>query len=286
MLECTSLDDFKAQFVSLFHPKPFFPNVTLQPEPTFASTLSLLKSVLKTLPFPLIVYLEDVNNMLSFSNEKDGTIATFFTTINESGGMIVGNSSVVMAYARFQKLTHTGVRTRRYFFPAVQSNDPNLLAYASNGAHLWAKQPSPPTTPDVSTKIGVWGGNLKMLQKEATMGADGFRQQVQVNVSTSLTQLETIKKEHDILITSGCHKNEARVLDLRRELLSMLAKDGSVRVESLSEDMAKFRIAEQLSANDVTTFVRDIGSDGKGFDIVAPYYPCVITAFNEIKKTQ
>jgi hypothetical protein len=282
LLKCRSVVDFENQFVSVFHPKPFFPNLTLRPEPTFTSTLSLLESVLKTSPFPLIVYLEDINKMLSFSNEVDGTIATFFTSINENGGVVVGNSSVVLAYDRFQKLSHTGRRTRRYFFPAVPSSDPNLLAYAFNGAHLWAKQRSTPTTPDVSAKIGIWGGNLKMLQKEATMGADGFQQQVKVSVSTSLTQLETNKKEHEILINAGCREQKAHVLDLRRELLSKLAKDGSVRVKSLSDEMTIFRIAEQLCANDVTTFIREIGADGKGFDIVVPYYPCVITAFNEI----
>jgi hypothetical protein len=286
LLDCTSLDDFKAQFVSVFHPKPFFVNLTLRPEPTFASTLSLVKSVLETSPFPLIVYVEDINKMLSFCNEVDDTVATFFTSINENGGVVVGNSSVVMAYARFQKLSHTGLRTHRYFFPAVPSSDPNLLAYASNGAHLWAQQPSAPTTPDVSAKIDVWGGNLKMLQKEATGRADGFQQQVQANVSTSLTQLETIKREHEILITADCRKNEEHVLDLRHQLLSELAKHGFVRVKTLSKDMVKFRIAEQLSANDVTTFVREIGSGGKGFDIVVPYYPCVITAFNEMQKQQ
>ena len=290
MLDCTSLDDFKAQFVSVFHPKPFFPNLTLRPEPSFTSTLSLLESVLKISPFPLIVYLEDINTLLSFSNESDaiGTIKAFFTTINENGGVVVGNSSVVFAYDRFQHLSHTGVRTRRFFFPAVPSSDPNLLAYASNGAHLWEKQPSPSTTPDVSAKIDIWGGNLKMLQKEATMGAEGFQRQVERRVSTSLIQLNTILHQHDYLITSGCRKEEAHVLELRRELLSKLAKDGSVRIDLLSKPMVNFRIAEQLSANDVTTFVREIGSDGKAFDSVVPYCPYVITAFNDIdlQKTQ
>ncbi len=52
----------------------------------------------------------------------------------------------------------------------------------------------------------------------------------------------------------------------------------------LSKPMVEYQIAEQLCANDVTTFFREVGADGKGFEIVAPYYPCVITAFNEIPK--
>jgi hypothetical protein len=284
LLKCRSLVDFENQFVSVFHPKPWLPNLTLRPEPCFTSTLSLLESVLKTSPFPLIVYLEDINKMLSFSTDVDGSIATFFTTINENGGVVVGNSSVVMAYHHFQKLSHTGVRTHRYFFPAVPSSDPNLLAYASKGARLWANQASTPTRPDVSSKIGIWGGNLKMLQKEASERAAGFQQQVERRVSMSLTQLNTILKQHENLITDCCRKNEDYVLDLRRELLSKLAKDGSVRVDMLSKSMVKYQIAEQLCANDVTTFVREIGADGKCFEIVAPYYPCVITAFNEITK--
>jgi hypothetical protein len=184
----------------------------------------------------------------------------------------------------FQKLSHTGMRTRRYFFPAVPSSDPNLLAYASSGAHLWAKQPSIPTTPDVSTKIGIWGGNLKMLQKEASKGADGFQQQVQRRVAVSLTQLNTIQKQHENLVTEDCREQKNVVLDLRRQLLSKLAEDCSVRVDRLPKPMVNFQIAEQLCANDVTTFIREIGADGKGFDIVAPYFPCVISAFNEIPK--
>jgi hypothetical protein len=284
LLKCRNLADFEAQFVSVFNPKPWLPNLTLRPEPCFTSTLSLLESVLKTSTFPLIVYLEDINKMLSFSTDVDGSIATFFTTLNENGGVVVGNSSVVMAYIHFQRLSHTGVRTHRYFFPAVPSSDPNLLAYASNGARLWANQPSNPSRPDVSAKIGIWGGNLKMLQKEAFGRAGGFQQQVERRVSMSLTQLNTILKQHENLITDCCRKNEDYVLDLRRELLSKLAKDGSVRVDMLSKSMVKYQIAEQLCANDVTTFVREIGADGKGFEIVAPYYPCVITAFNEITK--
>ncbi len=123
-----------------------------------------------------------------------------------------------------------------------------------------------------------------MLQKEAFGRAGGFQQQVERRVSMSLTQLNTILKQHENLITDCCRKNEDYVLDLRRELLSKLAKDGSVRVDMLSKSMVKYQIAEQLCANDVTTFVREIGADGKGFEIVAPYYPCVITAFNEITK--
>ena len=123
-----------------------------------------------------------------------------------------------------------------------------------------------------------------MLQKEATGRAGEFQQQVERRVSMSLTQLNTIRKQHENLITENCRKNEDYVLDLRRQLLSKLAKDGSVRVDMLSKPMVEYQIAEQLCANDVTTFVREIGADGKGFEIVAPYYPCVITAFNEIPK--
>ena len=123
-----------------------------------------------------------------------------------------------------------------------------------------------------------------MLQKEATGRAGGFQQQVERRVSMSLTQLNTILKQHENLITDDCRKNGDYVLDLRRQLLSKLAKDGFVRVDMLSKPMVEYQIAEQLCANDVTTFVSEIGADGKGFEIVAPYYPCVITAFNEIPK--
>ena len=123
-----------------------------------------------------------------------------------------------------------------------------------------------------------------MLKKEATGRAGGFQQQVERRVSMSLNQLNTILKQHENLITDDCRKNGDYVLDLRRQLLSKLAKDGSVRVDMLPKLMVEFQIAEQLCANDVTTFVREIGADGKGFEIVVPYYPCVITAFNEIPK--
>ncbi len=123
-----------------------------------------------------------------------------------------------------------------------------------------------------------------MLQKEASERAAGFQQQVERRVSMSFSQFNTIRKQHENLITDDCREQKDLVLDLRRQLLSKLAKDGSVRVDMLPKLMVKYQIAEQLCANDVTTFVREIGADGKGFEIVVPYYPCVITAFNEIPK--
>ena len=123
-----------------------------------------------------------------------------------------------------------------------------------------------------------------MLSKEAAGRADGFEAEVEVQVSTSLTQLETIKKQHDNLITPKCHENKAFVLALRRQLLSQLAKYGSVRVDTLTQPMRDFKIAEQLCANDVTTFVREIGSDEQGFDVVVPYFPCVVSAFNKLQQ--
>jgi hypothetical protein len=71
-------------------------------------------------------------------------------------------------------------------------------------------------------------------------------------------------------------KQKALVLDLGRQFLSklvnlMMALCGSSLYDEMRVKL--FRIAEQLSANDATTFVRTISSNGKGFDIFDPYYP-------------
>jgi small-conductance mechanosensitive channel len=64
----------------------------------------------------------------------------------------------------------------------------------------------------------------------------------------SLIQLNTIRKQHENLITDDCREQKDVVLDLRRQLLSKLAKDGSVRVDMLSKLMVKFQKLRNSSA--------------------------------------
>ncbi len=49
----------------------------------------------------------------------------------------MGNSSAVLSYAKFQKYSHAGLRTKRYFFPTLAADDPQLVLFAESGGRLW-----------------------------------------------------------------------------------------------------------------------------------------------------
>jgi hypothetical protein len=136
----------------------------------------------------------------------------------------VGNSSVVLSYRNFEKYSHTGLRTQRYFFPELSPDDPQLVLFAESGGRLWdltkVRPPSSSSSKIVSVvdKIGVWNGNVIMLCNAATHDDGPFLLKIKDRVSTSLCSLAMDRKHRD-LVDTYCEENKTRVLALRRELL-------------------------------------------------------------------
>ncbi len=145
LLNCKDLSSFMDEIVSVFYPTPFLPNICLMPDPTFDSTLKLLEKVLPSSSakgVTLLVYLEDVNRIHTYSSPKadgasgpDNTPMTVFNTLSLGGalarrGQLVGRALV-------QKYSHTGLRTQRCFFPALSPDDPQLVIFAEAGGRLW-----------------------------------------------------------------------------------------------------------------------------------------------------
>jgi hypothetical protein len=295
LLKCEDLSAFRETVISVFHPTPFLPNICLLPEPTFKSTLELLEKVLPSLSakgVTLLVYLEDVNRIHTYSSPKaddasgpDNTIITFFNTLSRGGALVVGNSSVVLSYAKFEKYSHTGMRTQRFFFPALSSDDPQLVLFAESGGRLWDfTKVRPPSSSSISVvdKIDVWNGNVIMLRK-AAISADGpFLLKIKDRVSKSLCSL-AMDRKHSDLVDTDCEENKTRVLALRRELLQLLLdNNGKVRVSSLPAETTRFRVHEQLAALDLVSFRTEYDPvDQMDVDYVVPYHPVVLKIFSE-----
>jgi hypothetical protein len=288
MLNCTDLEDFERQVVDVFHPKFFLPNFTFRPLPSYYDTVNLLKEALPKLDGPLILYLEDANKFSTFTTKEwTGSFGKLVSVVNNGGGVVVGNSSDVLAYRTFQGLAHTGIRTKALFLPPLAQDDPELLEYARNGARLF-QDPSSKTAaegerPDVTDAIATWGGNAKMLGDVAAGSIGRAESEVQTRLGQSLKDVEPIYPRHrTALVTNLVRKSETRVLQLRRELLETLAEKKVVPVAELTKDMKKLLIAEQLMANDICTLRTEINEDGGvGGDVIEPYHPCVLTAMHE-----
>lgn len=298
LLKCKDLSAFEETVISVFHPTPFLPNICLLPEPTFKSTLELLEKVLPSLSakgVTLLVYLEDVNRIHTYSSPKaddasgpDNTIITFFNTLSRGGALVVGNSSVVLSYAKFKRYSHAGLRTQRYFFPALSSDDPQLVLFAESGGRLWDLTKVRPSSSSsckivsVVDKIGVWNGNVIMLCNAATHDDGPFLLEIKDRVSKSLCSL-AMDRKHSDLVDTDCEKNEMRVLALRRELLQLLLdNNGKVRVSSLPAETTRFRVHEQLTALDLVSFRTEYDPvDQMDVEYVVPYHPVVLTIFSE-----
>jgi hypothetical protein len=284
LLMCASLDDFKQEVMEVFHPTAFLPNMCMCPEPTFESTLELLEVALKKLPkeTPLILFVEDVNQIAEYENWT-GPLGNLLTTVG-SNGIVVGNSSEVLAYTKFEALSHTGIRTSNFFLPTVPPDDMDLKQYAKFGGHLY--QPGFPTKPapveDKSNKIAIWNGNLIMIKQ----GTKTDELNVLTRISQSLNHLELPSKHAHLVNTKMSPAESALVLKLRTELLQSIADapKNQVSCHTLPLKVKDLKIVEHLAAKDLATFrtLRDETSN-EDYEVVAPYHPVVVTQFNRYK---
>jgi hypothetical protein len=251
----------------------------LSPPPDFESTLLVLEAALKKLPpeTPLLLFVEDINRLAGWEHWQDSAISLF--TAVGAKGLVVGNSSVVLAHRKFESLSHTGLRTSTFFLPSLPPNDPELQEYAQGGGHLY--QPgfiaTPTLRPNLSARISTWNGNLHMIRK----GTEQDHDDVLTRISKSLASLQ-LPPQHQDLVTQACSEDPARVLELRKEMLQLItdAHANQIPLLSLPAEMKRLNIAEHLQAFDLVTFrtLIDVAS-GADYVAVAPYHPCVLTQF-------
>jgi hypothetical protein len=81
--------------------------------------LLVLEAALKKLPSetPLLLFVEDINCLAGWEHWQDSAISLF--TAVGAKGLVVGNSSVVLAHRNFDSLSHTGLRTSTFFLPSL-----------------------------------------------------------------------------------------------------------------------------------------------------------------------
>jgi hypothetical protein len=270
---------FEQAVVDAFHPKPFLPSFGFSPPPDFGSTLLVVEAALEKLPpeTPLLLFVEDINRLAGWEHWQDSAISLF--TAVGAKGLVIGNSSVVLAHRKFESLSHTGLRTSTFFLPSLPPNDPELQEYAQGGGHLY--QPgfvaTPTLRPSLSTRISTWNGNLQMIRK----GTEQDHDDVLIRISKSLASLQ-LPPQHQDLVTQACSEDPARVLELRKEMLQVItdAPDNQIPRLHLSDEMKRLNIADHLAAMDLVTF-RTLMDEASGDDYVAvaPYHPCVVTQF-------
>ena len=290
LLECSSLDDFHRKVVQSFHPLPFLPSFGLSPPPSYDSTLAIMKEALARLPAetPLVVFVEDINSLVTWSGWQADFVK--FTTIigSSHNGLVVGNSSALLAYTQFESLSHVGLRTKCFFLPSLPQESEDLAKYALDGGHLYQAGFAPPQdlkATDLSHLIAVWDGNVQMIKD----GSDADVNNVFLQIQRCLEGISLDDKpQWAHLVTPACVNAPAAALGLRTELLQILcdAPGNEVRLSALPPRMRALRIVEQLASVDLVTFrtVKDRG--GVEFVAVAPYYPAVLQQFKLYKAAQ
>jgi hypothetical protein len=287
--QCPSMDEFKSEVLNVFHPKPWLPNFSFRAEPTAPSTLGLLKTVLHDRRFetnPLIVYVDDANRFPSFSHSEMDLVINFFNTFQRNA-LVVGNSSSVLAFRKFQNLSHIGARSERYFFPTLGPSDAQLIEFVRQGGHLYSSKFSAASAAlDTATSqmLAMWGGNLLMLKKSLETIVP-IQHAVKTKLRAALSGFGIPKTSHHFeLISEICQQDQLRMLSLRRQLLQRLVdENGKVRVDSLSEDMQDFNTHLQLAALDVVSFCTEYDPEGKiDVEYVIPHFPYVLMAFREM----
>jgi hypothetical protein len=259
----------------------------MHPEPTFDSTLRVLELALQELPkaTPLILFIEDVNKVAEWKDWK-GPLATLITTVG-SNGIVVGNSSEVLAYTKFESLSHTGIRTSSFFLPTVSPDDPDLKQYAKAGGNLYQTGfPIEPTSvEDKSAQIAIWNGNLFMIRT----GTKKDEMDVLTRIRQGLHHLELPSKHAHLVNTKISSGETAQVLKLRTELLQMIADapENQVPCLSLPGEMLEFKIAEHLATKDLVTF-RTLWDEtsNASYEVVAPYHPVVVTQFSRYREAK
>ena len=285
LLKCASLDDFRRQVVAAFSSEPFLPRLGLSPSPTYESVLEVLEAALRELPTttPLIVFVEDVNSMVKFPGWELAFLQLSTAVASSGNGIIVGNSSTLLAYMNFESLSHTGLRTDAFFFPTISTGSKELKQFAQDGGHLFAPghpQPSPPKK-SLVPQLNLWNGNVQLIKHGTARTVDAVR----TRLAQSLEGLALVNKpQWSHLVTPACIESAASVLHLRAALLALLSKapGHEVPILELPRAMRVFLVAEQLAAADLVTFRTrsDLAGDGE-YDVVAPYHPVVVELFKQ-----
>ena len=289
LLTCTNLDVFKAQITDTFIPKPIFPGFGLSPPPSYELALDVLSNALRLLASRsrpsspekvFILYIEDINRLASFDGWQDCFVPLAFAVASRGNGIVVGNSSALLAYLKFESLPHTGLRTTRFFYPSIPSNSEELAEFLECGGHLYqpgraasAKQSS------LSGKSDLWNGNMAMLMH----GTSDDEENLRIQIGLCLTVVNVCGDSHWKDLVS----NEVPprvILDLRIQLLQLLAAAPrhQIPLSDVPPLMRQWKIVEQLAAMNLVTF-RTLENKGVKYDdektIITPYYPAVIKQF-------
>jgi hypothetical protein len=286
-LQCESLDSFRRKFVQTLNPAPYLPSFGLSPPPDFESTLAVLGDALHQLAAdtPLVLFVEDVNRLTSFPGWQNTFVPLASVVGSHGNGVIVGNSSALLAYRNFETQSHTGLRTAKFFFPSLPPGSEDLVQYAANGGHLF--EPSGCsrvllTQPIVMSRQVAWNGNLQMLKK----GTSADEDQVLTRIFQALGNVALDgKPQWAHLVSPACEKSPEVVLELRAALLQLLteAPGHEVPVMELPTRMKVLLIAEQLAAVDLVTFRTLRSPLGEDSVVVAPYHPVVLAKFEAFK---
>ena len=289
LLECASLDDFRRKVTAAFHPQPFLPSFGLSPPPSYNAALAILKRALRMLPpdTPLIVFVEDINSLLRMPElEWQPAFVSFATLVASRGnGIVVGNSSALLAYTNFESLPHAGLRTARFFLPSLPRESEELVKYASDGGHLYKagfKPRGETPCPDFTYRIALWDGNVQMIKE----GSDSDVARVASRIHAALQDISLVgKPQWAHLVTPACTKDPATILEQRAILLQLLcdSPNNEVPLLSLSVHVCANQIAEQLAAVDLVTFRTVKDAAGVDFEVVAPYHPVVIDLYRARK---
>lgn len=285
LLKCTDLASFEAQVIDTFVPKTYLPTFGLFAPPTYEVALEVLEGALRELAkqnrrAPLILYIEDVNRLASFEEWQD-TFVTLATAVASSGnGVIVGNSSALLAFRKFKQLSHTGLRTSSFFFPSIPSTSEELKEFSVNGGHLYAAGavPKRPRAPLIG-KSDIWNGNLVKLKHGTSDDEDDLR----IKIALCLTVVNVFDNTpwRDLLDSEA---PSTQILALRKGLLQLIADspDKPILVHDVPPLMRQYKIVEQLAAMDLLTLRIP---ESNSYDVkdekveVVPYYPAVIRQY-------
>ena len=290
LLTCANLDVFKAQIIDTIIPKPIFPSFGLSSPRSYEMALDVLSNALQLMASQsrssvphkvLILYIEDVNRLATFDGWQDCFVPLASAVASSGNGIVVGNSSALLAYLKFESLSHTGLRTTRFFYPSVPSDSEELVEFLKCGGHLYRpgcaaidKQPS------LFGKSELWNGNMAMLMHGTSDDEDDLR----ICIGLCLTVVNVFDDSNWRCLVN----NEAPprvILNLRMQLLQMLAD--APRHEILLSDvpplMRQWKIVEQLAAMNLVTFRTLENKGGFRYDdekiIVVPYYPAVVKQY-------
>jgi hypothetical protein len=286
LLKCTDLAAFEAQIIDTFVPKPYFPSFGLSASPTYTMALEILAGALQVAAMqdryaPLILYVEDVNRLASFPGWQDRFVPLASVIASSGNGIIVGNSSALLAYRKFEELPHTGMRTSRFFFPSLPSMSEELAEFLRNGGHLYQQGYLMPPSPLVSLigQSDVWNGNLVMLKHGTREDVRALR----IRIGLCLTVVNTFGDSRWKELVDD-EMQPQQILDLRMGLLQLIADTPGheILLDNVPVLMQQHKIVEQLAALDLLTF-RTLESKEV---VVAPYYPAVIQQFKVFFEAQ